>query len=69
MPNDGSETRDRVLTFIKEYIAQEGYPPSYEKISDACFIGQEYVYRVLNRLEAEGKIRRPRRGEVVVVMS
>lgn len=44
--------------FIAEYIQAHGYPPSIREIAQHCHLGRTTVVRYLDRLEAQGHLRR-----------
>lgn len=47
----------KILAYIKEYMNEHGYPPSYREISDSCDIGStSTVSIIMMRLRSEGKI-------------
>jgi DNA-binding MarR family transcriptional regulator len=47
-----------VLQFIEAYIDEHHFSPSVREIGENCLIGRTTVTRYLDRLEAQGRIRR-----------
>ena len=56
--NPIEQTLEGLLTFIREYIHENGYSPSLREISDGCYLGRSTVMRYLDKLEARGRISR-----------
>lgn len=56
-----SERQQRILTYIRDYIASNGYPPSIREIGAAVGISSTSVVNYnLNKLEQAGLIKRGR---------
>jgi repressor LexA len=56
-------TQELIYRYIKEYIAEEGYPPDYREIASDCSISLGSVTYHLDNLEANGYIKRqPRKS-------
>jgi repressor LexA len=54
-----NSTRDRVLTFIRSFLAEKGYSPSVSDIVDGCNLSSPNLAQYhLNVLEREGVLRR-----------
>ncbi len=53
-----AKTADIVYRFICTYVAENGYPPSLRELSKGCYMSVASVIRYLDRLEAEGRLRR-----------
>ena len=54
-----SERQKAIMAFIKEYLGENGYPPTIREIGHACDIPSTSVVNYnLNRLESEGLISR-----------
>ncbi len=54
-----NNTRDRVLTFTRSFIAEKGYSPSVSDIVDGCQLSSPNLAQYhLNVLEREGVLRR-----------
>lgn len=50
---------DIVLAFLKAFIAEHNYPPSYREIMEGCGLSStSIVGHHLDRLQLAGKIRR-----------
>ena len=64
------DRRDKILAFIKQYRADNGFAPTYREIAQACNIAStSSIKHHLVRLEADGLITQRRnipRGIVVV---
>ena len=58
MSNCIQETTDQIFSFICEFRATHGYPPSQEEIAQACYRSRPVIVRHLDRLVMQGKIRR-----------
>ncbi len=57
----GSETRERVLQFIRTFREKKGYAPTVREIAEGCRISSPSVVQYhLNSLEDEGSISRDR---------
>jgi SOS-response transcriptional repressor LexA len=52
------ETAEKIYRFISVYITEYGYPPSLRELSKGCYISVASVIRYLDRLEAQGRLRR-----------
>lgn len=52
------QSLDNVYAFIRSYVTEHGYPPSLREISRACYLGRSTALRYLDKLEAQGKIKR-----------
>lgn len=50
------KTEQAVLKFLKSYINEHGYAPSYQEISDATGKCKSYVYTVMKTLMSLGEI-------------
>jgi len=56
---ESNRTRDRVLKFIRSFIADKGYSPSVNDIVDGCKLSSPNLAQYhLNVLEREGVLRR-----------
>ena len=53
-----AQTLEIVYRFICAYVAANGYPPSLRELSKGTYMSVASVIRYLDRLEAEGRIRR-----------
>lgn len=53
-----AKTANIVYSFICTYVAANGYPPSLRELSKGCYMSVASVIRYLDRLEAEGRLRR-----------
>jgi repressor LexA len=54
-----SDTRERILSFIRDFIADKGYAPTVRDILKGCSLNSTAaVQHHLNVLEREGRIRR-----------
>lgn len=52
-----TKRQHETLTFIKEYIAKNGYSPSYEEISEGVGLGGKAgVHRVIYGLVDRGRV-------------
>ena len=62
-------TQDKLFEFIKEYIAQNRFSPSYRDIVDAGIVSSTSVADYnLGKLEDEGRISRvPGKARTIVV--
>jgi SOS-response transcriptional repressor LexA len=49
---------EAVYTYLRDYIEQEGYPPSIRDIAQGCAMGRTTVIYHLHRLTQLGMIRR-----------
>jgi DNA-binding MarR family transcriptional regulator len=55
------EDRSRqVARYVKQFADRNGYPPSGDEIAAGLDVGRTYVYLLLDRMEKEGLIERPR---------
>lgn len=50
----------QLLDFIKAYIREHGFSPNFKEMSQSIGISQSNIYRILNALEYQGKIKRLR---------
>ena len=50
----------QVSRFVKDFTSEHGYPPSGDEIAEGIDVGRTYVYLLLDRMESEGLIERPR---------
>lgn len=48
----------QLLGFIKSYMAEQGFSPSYSEIALALGLGKSGIHRLVLALEAQGKIKR-----------
>lgn len=53
-----NETLETVYAFLEAFMVDHGYAPSLREISARCFIGRSTVIHYLDRLEAQGRLRR-----------
>ncbi|MDP2659632.1 MAG: transcriptional repressor LexA [Dehalococcoidia bacterium] len=54
-----STKQEKILTYLKQFAAEKGYPPSIREIGKACGISSTSVVKYnLNILQREGYIRR-----------
>lgn len=54
-----SAKQEKILTYLKQFAAEKGYPPSIREIGKACGISSTSVVKYnLNILQREGYIRR-----------
>lgn len=51
-----------ILLFIREYTGEHGYAPSGDDIAERYGVHRSYAYKLLDRMEKEGLIERPRIG-------
>ena len=57
MKRNGKVDDEKVLEFIKGYILENGYSPTYEEMRTAIGLASKAtVFEVIGRLEAAGKI-------------
>ena len=49
---------EQVYRFIQRYSHEQGGSPSYREIASGCFIAYSTVVRLLEQLEAQGRIQR-----------
>ncbi len=62
-------TSEVVYTFIRDYLAQEGYAPSLNDIARGCGLGRTTVLYHLHRLKQWGLIRRaPGKARSIVLV-
>jgi repressor LexA len=55
--------RERVLRFLHSFVADNGYPPSYEEIREALGLSsRSHVGYYLQALERDGRIERMARS-------
>jgi repressor LexA len=58
-PSVANKTREKILTFIRDFIAEKGYGPSIRDIQKGCQLSSTAVVQHhLNVLEREGHIHR-----------
>lgn len=53
-------TDHKALTFIRHYENDHGIPPSGEELAEALNLSRSWAYEILERLEREELITRPR---------
>jgi len=54
-----SSKQEKILSYLKEFVSEKGYPPSIREIGKACGISSTSVVKYnLNILQREGFIRR-----------
>src|SRR3989304_9278549 len=54
-----SSKQEKILSYLKEFVSEKGYPPSIREIGKACGISSTSVVKYnLNILQREGYIRR-----------
>jgi repressor LexA len=59
----------QALSFVREYLADHGYAPSYDEIAACLGITKSGVNRVIRALEERGRIRRwPGRSRALEVI-
>jgi DNA-binding GntR family transcriptional regulator len=57
-----NSTSEQIYVFIHAYLKHHRYAPRYQDIADACQVSTTTARKYVQRLEADGRIRRqPRR--------
>lgn len=65
-----TERRQQVLDFIRQFIAEKHYPPTYEEIRVGCGMSSKSLVDYhLNHLEADGEIGRPHSSPRCIVLT
>ena len=60
--------RERVLNFIRDFVASEGYPPTYREIAAGCgFASANTAWVHVQRLADDGRLKLDRRRKIVVL--
>lgn len=55
---DAEIIADEIFTYIKDYIHQNDYPPTFAEIAEASEMSNGNVPRYLDRLEVQGRLTR-----------
>lgn len=53
---EGEARREAIITFIRSYQADHGYPPSIREVADGVGVTKNAVSHHLSRLADEGRV-------------